>query len=386
LIYSFVILAEAIMGDIQQWLSELGLPQLAEVLEREQIDREALLVLSESDLKDLGLPIGQRAKLVAALRSLRKAGSSSVEEGMDLQAEPQPDGARSGQQAERRHLTVMFCDLVGSTELSQQLDPEALRELMRAYQQSCGAVIDKYDGHVAQYLGDGLMTYFGWPRAHEDDAERAIRAGLEIVEAVKAVEAPSPLQVRVGIATGPVVVGETGAGDASVPKLAVGETPNVAARIQGLAEADQIIIGPDTRRLVGNTFDLDDSGKHALKGIVESMRTWRVKGGSKAEGRFEAARGEGELTPLVGREHELGLLMERWQLAQDGEGQVVLLSGEPGIGKSRVTQVLRESIFDGPHARLRYQCSPYYTNSAFYPVIAQLERAAGFVRGDSVET
>jgi class 3 adenylate cyclase/tetratricopeptide (TPR) repeat protein len=386
LIFSFVILTERIMGDIQQWLSELGLPQLAEVLEREQIDWEALLVLSESDLRDLGLPIGQRAKLVAALRSLRQADSSSVEKGMDIQTEPQRDGANSGQQAERRHLTVMFCDLVGSTELSQKLDPEALRDLMRNYQQCCGAVIEKYEGHVAQYLGDGLMTYFGWPRAHEDDAERAIRAGLEIVEAVKHVQAPEPLQVRVGIATGPVVVGETGDGDASVPKLAVGETPNVAARIQGLAGADQVMIGPDTRRLVGNTFALDDSGEHTLKGIIEPMRAWRVTGESLAEGRFEAARGEGELTPLVGRDLELGLLMDRWALAQDGEGQVVLLSGEPGIGKSRILSALRDKLQGEGAQAMRFQCSPYYINSAFWPSIDNFERVLKYARDESPES
>jgi class 3 adenylate cyclase len=280
----------------------------------------------------------------------------------------------------------MFCDLVGSTELSQKLDPEALRELMRAYQQACGAVIEKYDGHVAQYLGDGLMTYFGWPRAHEDDAERAVRAGLEIIEAVKHVAAPEPLQVRVGIATGPVVVGETGDGDASVPKLAVGETPNLAARIQGLAQADQIVIGPDTRRLVGGTFALADAGEHTLKGIVEPVRAWSVTGVASREGRFEAAHGESDLTPLVGREQELGLLMERWALAQDGEGQVVLLCGEPGIGKSRILSALREKLEGEGVQSLRFQCSPYYINSAFWPSIDNFERALKFDRDEADES
>ena len=279
----------------------------------------------------------------------------------------------------------MFCDLVGSTELSQQLDPEALRELMRAYQKACGEVIEKYDGHVAQYLGDGLMTYFGWPRAHEDDAERAIRAALEIVETVKQISAPETLHVRVGIATGPVVVGETGAGDASVPKLAVGETPNVAARIQGLADADQIVIGPDTRRLVGGTFEMADFGEHTLKGIVEPVRAWRVTGLAVSEGRFDAAHGE-TLTPLVGRDLELGLLMDRWARAQDGEGQVVLLSGEPGIGKSRILSALREKLEIQGALPLRFQCSPYYINSAFWPSIDNFERALKFERDESPES
>jgi len=256
---------------------------------------------------------------------------------------------------------------------------------MRSYQQCCGAVIEQYDGHVAQYLGDGLMTYFGWPRAHEDDAERAIRAGLEIVEAVKQVPAPEPLHVRVGIATGPVVVGETGSGDASVPKLAVGETPNVAARIQGLAGADEVMIGADTRRLVGGTFDLADFGEHVLKGIVEPVRAWRVTGLAASEGRFDSAHGE-TLTPLVGRDLELGLLLDRWALAQDGEGQVVLLSGEPGIGKSRILGALRERLEGEGAMPMRFQCSPYYVNSAFWPSIDNFERALKFARDESPES
>lgn len=253
-------------------------------------------------------------------------------------------GAQS--QTERRQLTVVFCDLIGSTEMSQRLDPEALLELMAVYQKSCGQVIDKYDGHVAQYFGDGLMTYFGWPRAHEDGAERAIRAGLEIVEALQRLTAPEALRVRVGIATGAVVVGQTGAGagDASVPKLAVGETPNIAARVQGLAHADQIIISPSTRRLVGGTFQLTDLGEQNLKGITEPLRIWRVTGLAETEGRFDAARGYAALTPVVGRDEELAMLLRRWRQAQSNEGQVVLLGGEPGIGKSHLLNSLNESV------------------------------------------
>ena len=288
-------------------------------------------------------------------------------------------------EAERRQITVMFCDLVGSTALSEKLDPEDLREVMAAYQKAAGAVIERYEGHVAQYLGDGLMVYFGWPAAHEEDAGRAVRASLELIEAVKGVEASEPLRVRIGIATGRVVVGETGAGDASVPKAAVGRTPNVAARLQGLAGPDEIVIAPTTRRLAGGAFDYDDLGEQRLKGIAEPLRAWRVVSESAVEGRFEA-RTIGGLTPLVGRESEIASLRERWAEAKDGEGQVVLLSGEPGIGKSRITQVLRERLASEPHTRLRYQCSPYYSNTAFYPVIDQLERVAGFARDDSPES
>jgi class 3 adenylate cyclase/tetratricopeptide (TPR) repeat protein len=365
------------MTDVRSWLADMGLDRFAEAFEREEIALEHIPELQESDLETLGLPMGPRKAVLKAAKQLLQAKPTGVE----ALRSASPDVPH---EAERRQITVMFCDLVGSTALSERLDPEDLRALMQAYQQAAGAVIERYDGHVAQYLGDGLMTYFGWPAAHEDDAERAVRAGLEIVDAVKAVEAPEPLQVRVGVATGSVVVGETGAGDASVPKLAVGETPNLAARVQGLAGPDEIVIGPSTRRLVAGTFELEDIGAHTLKGIVEPVRAWRVGGLARTEGRFEAAHGV-HLTPLIGREAEIGLLMRRWDLAKEGEGQVVVLCGEPGIGKSRIAQVLRENIADEPHKRLRYQCSPYHVNSALYPIVAQLERAANFTHTDSNE-
>jgi class 3 adenylate cyclase/predicted ATPase len=371
------------MSDVREWLSRHGLAQVGDVLEREQIDWGALLVLSESDLKDLGLPIGQRAKLLAALRSLRERDSSSAESTVISPERRSVTGP--GLEAERRQLTILFCDLVGSTSLSQKVDPEPLRDLMQRYQQACRAVIERYDGHVAQYLGDGLMVYFGWPRAHEDDAERAVRSALELVDAVKKVSATPPLQVRIGIATGAVVVGETGAGDASVPKLAVGETPNLAARLQGLAAPDQIIISPSTQRLLGGTFTYADLGPQLLKGIVEPVRPYRIIEQGKTEGRFEAARGL-SLTPLVGRESELALVMERWEQALAGEGQLILIGGEPGIGKSRITQALRNRLQGQSHHRLlRYQCSPYHAQSALYPVVEQIESTAGFAREDTVE-
>jgi class 3 adenylate cyclase/predicted ATPase len=360
--------------ELGTWLETNGLGNYASVFAENEIDFDVLSQLTEDDLEKLGLSVGARRRLALAVQSL-EAGLSP----------PTKKSVSGSSQAERRQLTVMFCDLVGSTGLSQELDPEALRELLRAYQQVCGQVVARYEGHVAQYLGDGLMVYFGWPRAHEDDAERAIRSGLEIVEAIKKVQAPEPLQVRIGIATGPVVVGETGAGDASVPKIAVGETPNLAARIQGLAQADQILIGPDTLKLVGATFELGDAGEHTLKGIVEPVQSWRVNGLAKAEGRFEAAHGESGLTPLVGREEELEVLLRRWDRARGGQGQVVLLSGEPGIGKSRITRALRDMIGDEKHTRLRYQCSPFHTQSALYPVIEQFEHAAGFEKDDSAD-
>ncbi len=358
------------MGSFDEWLQSIGLEQYSETFHENSIDLDVVGRLDDNDLRELGVKLGDRKRILAAVKALELADTS-------IHSLPTP----STSEAERRQLTVMFCDLVGSTELSQKLDPEALRELMRAYQQTCGQLIDKYDGHVAQYLGDGLMVYFGWPQAHEDDAERAIRAGLEILEAIKQLQAPEPLHVRVGIATGPVVVGETGAGDASVPKVAVGETPNVAARVQGLADADCIVIAESTRHLLGSTFELSDLGAHALKGIAEPVSAWAVIGLAASEGRFEAHAQQ--LTPLVGRKEELSLVLRRWEQAKHGEGRVVMLSGESGIGKSRMLQELNEHVADEPHIRLRYQCSPYHVNTALYPVIERFEQAAGFSNTDS---
>ena len=361
--------------ELSAWLETVGLGKYAEVFAENEVDFDILPQLTDSDLEKLCLSLGARRRLALAIQSLGTGKAPQASEHV-----------LSSTQAERRQLTVMFCDLVGSTELSQELDPEALRDLMREYQQCCGAVIDKYDGHVAQYLGDGLMVYFGWPRAHEDDAERALRAGLEIVDAVKQVSSPAPLQVRIGIATGPVVVGETGSGDASVPKIAVGETPNAAARIQNLAKVDQVLLGSSTRRLVGETFHLSDLGEHLLKGIIEPVRTWRATGVAEMQGRFDAAHGGVTLTPLVGRDLEVGLLMDRWARAQEGEGQVVLLGGEPGIGKSRILGALREKVEGEGAKAMRFQCSPYYVNSAFWPSIDNLERALKYTRDESVDS
>jgi class 3 adenylate cyclase/tetratricopeptide (TPR) repeat protein len=289
--------------------------------------------------------------------------------------------------AERRQLTVMFCDLVDSTALSRQLDPEDLREVIRAYQQTSAAVIQRFDGSIAQYLGDGLLVYFGHPRAHEDDAQRAVRAGLGILEATTGLNTRLAQQyrvrvaVRIGIHTGLVVIGEMGGGGRQ-ERLALGETPNIAARLEALAPPNRVVISHRTRQLVGGAFDLDDLGVHPLKGVAEPMPVYGVRGESAAESRFAAATATG-LTPLVGREAELHLLLERWGQAQAGEGQVILLAGEAGIGKSRLTEALRERMAAEPHIRLHYQCSPYATNSAFAPIVGQLERAARFARDDT---
>lgn len=286
---------------------------------------------------------------------------------------------------ERRQLTVVFCDLVGSTALSHRLDPEELRDLMNAYRRACAGVVARYDGHVAQILGDGLMIYFGWPTAHEDDPERGVRSALEIVQAVRSVNAPEPLAVRVGIATGPVVVGGPSAAGDGNDGLAVGETPHLASRLESIANANEVVIAHATRGLVGDAFELADLGELALRGIDGPSRAWRVQAVRRAIGRFDAAHGGEPLSALVGREEEVALLLRHWHQARGGTGRAVLIGGEPGIGKSRLTEVLRESIAGEPHTTLRCQCSAFHLNAALYPFTTQLELAARFAREDTPE-
>jgi len=286
--------------------------------------------------------------------------------------------------AERRQVTVMFSDLVGSTALAARMDPEDLREVIAAYQKCVAETVRRFGGFVAKYMGDGVLVYFGYPQAQEDDAERAVRAGLELVGAVSALEPNAPLQTRVGIATGMVVVGDLiGSGEAQERGI-VGETPNLAARLQGIAEPDTVVIAEATRKLLGNLFELQDLGAMDLKGIAGPVRAWAALRASSAEGRFEALHASG-LTELVGREEEVELLLRRWARAKTGEGQVVLLCGEAGIGKSRLTAALLERLATEPHTRLRYFCSPQHTDSAFYPIISQMERAAGMAHNDTAQ-
>jgi class 3 adenylate cyclase/predicted ATPase len=289
--------------------------------------------------------------------------------------------------AERRHLTVMFCDLLGSTALASRLDPEDLREVIGAYHVCVAETVGRFDGFVAKYMGDGVLVYFGYPQAHEDDAERAVRAGLQLASAVRALKprTDTELQCRIGVDTGLVVVGDLVGPGAAQEQAIVGETPNLAARLQALAEPNAVVIGPRTRRLIGDLFEYRDLGAVELKGFAEPVRAWQVLHASAIESRFEALH-SAALTPLVGREEEIELLMRRWAQAKSGEGRVVLLAGEPGIGKSRLTAALQEMLRGEPHTRLRYFCSPYHTDTAFYPVISQLERAAGFEREDAPAT
>jgi class 3 adenylate cyclase/tetratricopeptide (TPR) repeat protein len=369
------------MVDVSRWLAEQGLGHHAEAFAENGIAGDILRELTDADLRELGLNLGERKRLLKAIGALA-AGST------DDQAEIAEPTAMPAvpREAERRQLTVLFCDLVGSTALAAQLDPEDTGRVIRAYQGCCTEVVERWGGQVAKFMGDGVLAYFGWPQAHEDDAERAVRAGLDLTDAIELLAAPSgqALAARVGIATGLVMVGELIGKGAAQEEAVVGETPNLAARLQALAAPGSVVISHATRRLVGGLFELADLGPQRLKGFAEPLAAWRVEGEGRAEGRFEAMHTT-VLMPLVGREHELGLLLDRWELAKGSEGQVVLLAGEPGIGKSRLTQALLERIATEPHVRLRYYCSPYHTNSALHPVIEQLERAAGFVADDCAE-
>lgn len=361
--------------DVERWLDGLGLGQYAQAFAENKIASDILPGLTSDDLREMGVAaIGDRRRLLAAIDALA---------GSDAATAPSPSDA------ERRQLTVMFVDLVGSTALSTRLDPEDYREMIRAYQDACAGVIARYDGYVAKFMGDGVLAYFGWPRGHENDAERAIDAGLGVVDAVSALAPPDgiaeSLAVRIGIATGPVVVGDIVGEGAAQEAAVTGETPNLAARLQGLAKPDAVVIAATTHALTGGLFAYEGLGPQSLKGIAGATEAWRVTGQRRVESRFAAAHAT-ELTPLVGRDEELEILRRRWQRAKAGEGQVVLLSGEPGIGKSRLVHALVESIADqSPHIA-RLQCSPHHANSALYPFAVQMEGALGFGASDDTDT
>jgi len=367
--------------DIAQWLATLGLGQYAQAFVENDIDLRALPHLSEDDLKELGLSLGHRRILQGALKNQVDVGEPAGAR----DPAGQPD-SKTGHDAERRQLTVMFCDLVGSTALSGQLDPEDLREVMRSYQETVAGVVSSYDGHVAKYLGDGVLAYFGWPRAHEDDAERAIRTGLDTVKAVTALASGDglKLQARIGLATGPVVIGDFVGGALAEEGAIAGETPNLAARLQDIAEPESVVISESTHRLAGTLFECRDLGNRNLKGIAEPVGAWAVVRPRRAVSRFDVMRAT-HLADLVGREEEVQILLRRWQRAKAGEGQVIVISGEAGIGKSRLARTLAERIADEPHTPIRLQCSPFHTSSALHPFIEHFEHAAGFSTGDTNE-
>ena len=363
------------MMDIGEWLRSLGLERYEQAFRENEIDLRVLPELTADDLKELGVAaIGHRRLLLKRIAGLAPLAATSE----DGEARPRPLI-----EAERRQLTVMFCDLVGSTPLATSFDPEDLRDILGAYHRCVADTVAHCAGFVAKYMGDGVLIYFGYPEAHEDDAERAVRAGLAVVDAVGHLATPEPLNVRLGIASGLVVVGDLIGAGAAQERGVVGETPNLAARLQALATPGALVIADSTRRQIGALFAVEDLGPRPLAGFAEPQRAWRVFGESGVVSRFEALRSQA--APLVGRDEELDLLLRRWQQAKVGEGQVMLISGEPGIGKSRLTAALSERIESEPHTRLRYFCSPHHQDSVLYPFITQLERGARFTHGDTVE-
>jgi class 3 adenylate cyclase/predicted ATPase len=365
------------MTGIAEWLASIGLGEYSQCFAENAIDLSVVPDLTEQDLKDLGVFLGHRRKMLRAIADMKGSVLATPLPG------PKPVPRTD---AERRQLTIMCCDLVRSSELAVRLDPEDLRQVIGAYHTCIKEIIARYQGTIARYMGDGVLAYFGYPQAHEDDAEQATRAGLALVEAVAGVQTDigTELHVRVGIATGTVVVGDLIGEDAAREEAVVGETPNLAARLQAQAEPDTVLIAGTTRSLLGELFEYRMLGKVPVKGSGDPVPVWQVTGTSAVDSRFEALHGT-NLTPLVGREPEIALLLERWERAKEGDGQVVLLSGEPGIGKSRVVKELRDRLSDELYTRTSHYCSPYHTDSALYPVIGLFERAAGFDRTDTAD-
>ena len=363
------------MRGTAEWLASIGLGEYTQRFAENGIDLSTIRDLTEQDFKDLGVLLGHRRKMLRAIAALDETAPEPVEPA----TEPKPP-----KEAERRHLTVMFCDLVGSTALSARLDPEDMRTLIGAYQSRITEVICRYQGIIARYMGDGALVYFGYPQAHEDDAEQAVRAGLALVDAIAELptDTDAALSARIGIATGVAVVGGRILEGAARERAAIGETPNLAARLQTLAEPGTVLICPNTHRLTGGHFDYRHLGPQTLKGWAEPISVWQVLGTSGVESRF-AATHKTELPPLFGREEEIELLLRRWRHATQEEGRVVVLTGEPGIGKSHIAFALDERLQSESHITLRYFCSAHHTNSALFPFISQLERAAGFEHGHS---
>jgi class 3 adenylate cyclase/tetratricopeptide (TPR) repeat protein len=376
------------MAKLDEWLEGIGLGRYAQLFAQHHIDLDVLPDLTEADLVQLGIALGDRKRLRRAIAELPRP--TPPHHRAESASEPTASTtAPAGREAERRQLTVLFCDMVGSTALSARLDPEDLHELIRRYQGACAEVIGRFDGYIGHYVGDGILVYFGFPRAHEDDPRRAVQAGLGMVEAVQALNGEIALPgvdiaVRIGISTGLVVAGDIGAGEFRDEMAVVGETPNIAARLQELAEPGSVVVAESTRRLVEGLFVFDELGPRTLRGIDRPIPVYRAREPSGARSRFEATALRG-LTPMVGRDEELNLLLSRWSDVLAGEGQVVLLTGDPGIGKSRLIQAFRDQVRGDAVTVLRYFCSPFYVHSALHPILDQLERAADLKKSDPPE-
>ena len=377
---------------VAAWLESLGLDRYREVFQQNAITWDVLPELNDGDLASLGVVLGHRKRFLRAIAHLSQKGDSDDLQPVSLATGPEATPFPSGRdQAERRQLTVMFCDLVGSTALARRLDPEDLQASIRRFLDTCGEAISRFNGYIAKYMGDGLLVYFGYPRAHEHDAERAVHAGLAVIELVRALpreyrpEQECEIATRIGIATGPVIVGELIGQDIAKERSVFGETPNLAARLQGLAAPNQVIVDSVTKRLVGGEFEFADQGTVSLKGFETPVRVWQVLSAKPSASRFESYR-SGRLGDFIGREHETALLLGRWREAVGGEGQVVLLCGEAGIGKSRLVRYLRDRLSEDRYEAIQSQCSPHHTNTALYPVMTYLRQAAWLAGEDSVPT
>jgi class 3 adenylate cyclase/tetratricopeptide (TPR) repeat protein len=368
-------------NDTASWLNQIGLSKYNDIFAENDIDRRALPHLTEDDLKELGVTLGHRKIIMAAIGELIDGDAPHAQ----LLAVPTEEPtSHEPREAERRHLSIMFCDLVDSTALSESLDPEVMRELLRRYQDAVAGCITRYDGHVAKYLGDGVLAYFGWPMAYEDQAERAVRAGLEALEVVAALsmEGADKLAARVGVATGEVVVGDLVGNSGRETGAVAGDTPNLAARLQSIANPGTLLVADTTYRAIGSGFEVETKGSQQLKGFQRAVNVYQVIAERAVESRFEATHGD-QMLPFVGRVHELGMLNERWQAAQSGQGQMVFVTGEPGIGKSRLVEAFCQTINTEHFQLIRMQCSPYLSESAYHPIIERLSRAAELAPSDT---
>ncbi len=382
-----------IMNDrVAAWLESLGFDRYRDQFEQNAITWDVLPELNDGDLASMGIVLGHRKQLLRAIAQLSKSGESDTATTPAVITAKETTSPSSGRdQAERRQLTVMFCDLVGSTALASRLDPEDLQSSVRRFLDACSEAISRFNGYIAKYMGDGLLVYFGYPQAHEHDAERAVHAGLAVLELVKALpqechlEQKFEIATRIGIATGPVIVGELIGQDTAKERSVFGETPNLAARLQALAAPNQLIVDSATKRLVGGEFEFSDQGTVVLKGFETPVQVWRVLGSKLSASRFESYRA-GRLTQFIGREHETALLLGRWREAVESEGQVVLLCGEAGIGKSRIIRNLLDRLGEERYQTIQFQCSPYHTNAALYPVMTYLRQSAGLANEHNAST
>src|SRR6266566_6887734 len=370
------------MSTLSEWLRLAGLESYERTFSESGVNLDVIPDLAEADLKELGLSLGDRKRFLKAAATLRPTALSGTEK-PELPIALVASAKSPIPAAERRQLTVMFCDLVGSTALSAQLDPEDLRELIGLYHVGVTETVTRFNGFVAKYMGDGVLVYFGYPKAHEYDPQQALRAGLAVVDAIACLATPKPVQVRVGIATGIAVVGDLIGSGSSQEQAVVGEIPNIAARLQSLADPSTVVLSSGTRELVGSLFEFVDLGPQELKGIAGPQRVWQVLRETTVDSRFDASNAEE--TAFIGREEELEVLIRRWQQTKNGKGRVVLLSGEPGIGKSRLVLALMQAINSDNHFSIRYYCSEHSTGSPLHPLIARLERSADIQKKDTSE-